>query len=68
MVHYNDYYMRIRISITRNTLSWNVISITAKMGFCPFFLKNPAKCPMFETNMGNALILKLDFLKIEFQM
>jgi len=21
-----------------------------KMGFCPFFLKYPAKCSMFETN------------------
>ena len=28
LVHCNDYYMRIKISITRNTLSWNVISIT----------------------------------------
>ena len=28
LVHCNDYYMRIRISITRNTLSYNVISIT----------------------------------------
>ena len=39
-----------------------------KMGFCPFFLKYPAKYPMSETNQGNAPILKLDFLKIEFQM
>ena len=29
MVHCNDYYMGIEISITRNTLSWNVISITS---------------------------------------
>ena len=28
LVHYNDYYMEIRINITRNALSWNVISIT----------------------------------------
>ena len=28
LVHYNDYYMGIEISIIRNTLSWNVISIT----------------------------------------
>ena len=28
LVHCNDYYIGIRISITRNTLSWNVISIT----------------------------------------
>ena len=28
LVQCNDYYMRIRISITRNTLSWNVINIT----------------------------------------
>ena len=42
--------------------------IWEKMGFCPFFLKYPAKCPMSKTNQGNALILKLDFLKIEFQM
>ena len=28
LVQCNDYYMRIGISITRNTLSWNVISIT----------------------------------------
>ena len=28
LVHCNDYYMGIGISITRNTLSWNVISIT----------------------------------------
>ena len=27
LVHYNDYYMRIGINITMNTLSWNVISI-----------------------------------------
>ena len=27
LVHCNGYYTRIRISITRNTLSWNVISI-----------------------------------------
>ena len=28
LVHCNDYYMGIGISITRNTLSWNIISIT----------------------------------------
>ena len=28
LVHCNDYYIRIGISITRNTLNWNVISIT----------------------------------------
>ena len=28
LVHCNDYYMKRRISIARNTLSWNVISIT----------------------------------------
>ena len=28
LIHYNDYYMRIRINNTRNTLSWNVINIT----------------------------------------
>ena len=28
LVYSNDYYMGIRISITRNTLRWNVISIT----------------------------------------
>ena len=28
LVHCNDYYMGMGISITRNTLSWNVISIT----------------------------------------
>ena len=28
LVHCNDYYMGIKISITRNTLSWNVISVT----------------------------------------
>ena len=28
LVHCNDYYMWIGISITINTLSWNVISIT----------------------------------------
>ena len=28
LVHCNDYYMRIRISITSNTLNCNVISIT----------------------------------------
>ena len=28
LVHCNDYYIGIGISITRNTLSWNVISIT----------------------------------------
>ena len=28
LVHCNDYYMGIGISITRNTLSWNVINIT----------------------------------------
>ena len=27
LVHCNDYYMGIGISITRNILSWNVISI-----------------------------------------
>ena len=28
LIHCNDYYMEIEISIIRNTLSWNVISIT----------------------------------------
>ena len=28
LVYCNNYYMRIGISITRNTLNWNVISIT----------------------------------------
>ena len=28
LVHCNDYYMGIEISITRNTLNWNVINIT----------------------------------------
>ena len=28
LVHCNDYYMGIGVSIIRNTLSWNVISIT----------------------------------------
>ena len=28
LVYYNDYYMGIGINNTRNTLSWNVISIT----------------------------------------
>ena len=28
LVHCNDYYMGIGISIIRNTLSWNIISIT----------------------------------------
>ena len=28
LVHCNDYYMEIRINITRNTLNWNVINIT----------------------------------------
>ena len=28
LVHCNDYYIGIGISITRNTLRWNVISIT----------------------------------------
>ena len=28
LVHCNDYYMGIGITITMNTLSWNVISIT----------------------------------------
>ena len=38
-------------------------------GLLPFFLKKyPIKCPIFETiYKGNAPILKLDFLKIEFQ-
>ena len=27
LVYCNDYYMGIKISITKNTLSWNVISI-----------------------------------------
>ena len=28
LIHRNDYYMGKEIGITRNTLSWNVISIT----------------------------------------
>ena len=28
LVYCNDYYMEIQISITKNTLSWSVISIT----------------------------------------
>ena len=28
LIHRNDYYMGIGIGITRNILSWNVISIT----------------------------------------
>ena len=28
LIHCNDYYIEIRINITRNTLSWNVINIT----------------------------------------
>ena len=38
-----------------------------KMGFCPFYLKNSVKCPMSKTNQRNAIVLKLYFLKIEFQ-
>ena len=44
-----------------------IIQILEKMGKCPFQKKkkNPAFCPIFQANYGNALILKLDFLKIE---
>ena len=28
LVHCNDYYLEIGISIIRNTINWNVISIT----------------------------------------
>ena len=45
-----------------------VIHYQAKMGKCPFHTKNLAFCPFSETNQGNALILKLNFQKIEFQM
>ena len=38
------------------------------MGKCSFYTKNPAFCPIFQMNYGNASILKLDFLKIKFQM
>jgi len=37
------------------------------MGFCPYFLKYLAQHPCFETIYRNIPILKLDFLKIEFQ-
>ena len=40
-------------------------NIEAKMGKCPLKKKNLAFCPLFQTNYGNALVLKLDFLKIE---
>ena len=39
-----------------------------KMGKCPFKKKkkkNPAFCPISQTNQGNFILLKLDFLKIE---
>ena len=38
------------------------------MGKCSFYTKNPAFCPIFQMNYGNVSILKLDFLKIKFQM
>ena len=39
----------------------------AKMGIDPFRPKVVAKCPISETIERYAPILKLDFLKIEFQ-
>ena len=38
------------------------------MGKCSFYTKNPVFCPIFQMNYGNVSILKLDFLKIKFQM
>ena len=37
------------------------------MAICPFHQNFLAKCSMFETIYGNAPVLKLEFLKIEFQ-
>ena len=38
-----------------------------KIGKCPFHTNFPAFCPISQTNQGNAPVLKLNFLKIEFQ-
>ena len=45
-------------------VSW-VTFIWKKLAFAPFKKKNPVFCPTFQTNLGNAPLLKLDFNKIE---
>ena len=45
-----------------------ISEMKAKMGKCPFHTKNLAFCLISQTNQGNILVWKLDFLKIEFQM
>ena len=47
---------------------WAIPILREKIGLCPFHTKNPAFCPLFQTNQGNVSILKFYFLKIEFQM
>ena len=65
-------------SFNKNMLGWkvevhlklldNFNENSVKIGKCPFHTNFLAFCPISQTNWGNALVLKLDFLKIEFQM
>ena len=45
-----------------NTKNWE------KMSICLFRQNFSAKCPISETIYGNVPVLKLNFLKIEFQL
>ena len=45
-----------------------LLAISGKMGFCPYFKKNLAQCPYFETIKHRVSVLKLDFKKIELQV
>ena len=45
-----------------------LLAISGKMGFCPYFKKNLAQCPYFETIKHRVSVLKLDFKKIKLQV
>ena len=79
MVKLHNIYAIIRLEIIVNiflpdwihsilllSINQENMNFEAKMGFCPFHPKDATKCPYFKTIFENTLVLKLNFLKIEF--
>ena len=58
----------ISILSSQNISQHKSTTSMAKVGKCPFHIKNPVFCHLSQTNQGNVTILKLEFLKIKFQM
>ena len=56
--------MKIQITVA---LKLQDVVYWEKMSKCLFQKNNPVFCPTSQTNQGNAPLLKLDFLKIEFK-